>query len=40
MDILVFDKVEMNRIQTLPLLTEREPVLAQCFGVASLALFG
>jgi predicted nucleotidyltransferase len=31
---------EMNRTQTLQLLTEHKPVLAQRFGVARLALFG
>lgn len=30
----------MNRTQTLQLLTEHKPVLAQRFGVARLALFG
>ena len=30
----------MNRSQTLLLLTEHKPLLAQRFGVASLALFG
>jgi len=30
----------MNRSQTLQLLTEHKPVLAQRFGVARLALFG
>ncbi len=30
----------MNRTQTLRLLTEHKPVLAQRFGVARLALFG
>lgn len=30
----------MNRYQTLKLLTEHKPVLAQRFGVARLALFG
>ena len=30
----------MNRTQTLKLLTEHKPVLAQRFGVARLALFG
>lgn len=30
----------MNRKQTLQLLTEHKPVLAQRFGVARLALFG
>lgn len=31
---------EMNRTQTLQLLTEHKPVLAERFGVARLALFG
>ena len=33
-------KVDMNRSQTLQLLTDHKPVLAQRFGVVRLALFG